>query len=68
MSLTMSGNNDEDFACRASIVKYIYDTRFVSDYKELDVVAQYKQIPKSILSLKNRHNKQTKKENMFYYD
>ena len=44
MSLTMSGNKDEDFACRASIVKYIYDTRFVSDYKELDVVAQYKQI------------------------
>ena len=40
----MSGNKDEDFACRASIVKYIYDTGFVSDYKELDVVAQYKQI------------------------
>merc|ERR1712146_153136 len=60
MTRTMNGDKDEDFICRASIVKYIYDTGFVSDYKELDVVTHYKQIQED-------EEKDKRAQNPFFY-
>ena len=60
MTRTMSGDKDEDFACRASIVKYIYETGFVSGYTDLDVVLHYKEIQEN-------EEKDKRKQNPFLY-
>ena len=60
MTRTMNGDKDGDFICRASIVKYIYNTGFVSDYKELDVVLYYKQIQEN-------EEKDKREQNPFFY-